>query len=49
MITLLLNLFQPWPDLVESIPGEWLELILQGNQKKQFPFRFYILLNNDPL
>ena len=44
MITL-----QTWLDLIDSIPEEWIELILQGtcNQRPPIPFDFYILPNYD--
>ena len=40
MITL-----QTWLDLIESIPEEWIELVLQGNQRPPIPLEFYILPN----
>ena len=36
MITL-----QTWPDLIESIPEEWIELVLQGNQRPPISLSFY--------
>jgi len=42
MITL-----QTWLDLIDSIPEEWIKIILQGNQRPPIPFEFYILPNYD--
>ena len=40
MITL-----ETWLALIESIPDEWLDLIIQGNQRPPIPLEFYILPN----
>ena len=42
MITL-----QTWLDLIESIPEEWIELVVQGNQRPPIPLEFCILPNYD--